>query len=72
MTGHLRLYWIRTSCKRYKYERHFYGKIISVHSFLEDINEIIHEADSRMYEEKALYEASEGLVHFTQLLILPF
>lgn len=28
MTGHLRLYWIRTSCKRYKYERHFYGKII--------------------------------------------
>ena len=24
----LRLYWIRTSCKRYKYERHFYGKII--------------------------------------------
>lgn len=52
MTGHLRLYWIRTSCKRYKYERHFYGKIISVHSFLEDINEIIHEADSRMYEEK--------------------
>ena len=52
MTGHLRLYWIRTSCKRYKYERHFYGTIISVHSFLEDINEIIHEADSRMYEEK--------------------
>lgn len=52
MTGHLRLYWIRTSCKRYKYERHFYGKIISVHSFLEDINEIIHEADSRTYEEK--------------------
>ena len=35
MTGHLRLYWIRTSCKRYKYERHFYGTIISVHSFLE-------------------------------------
>ncbi len=31
----LRLYWIRTSCKRYKYERHFYGTIISVHSFLE-------------------------------------
>lgn len=28
MTYHLRLYWIRTSCKRYKYERHFYGKII--------------------------------------------
>ena len=28
------------------------GTIISVHSFLEDINEIIHEADSRMYEEK--------------------
>ncbi len=52
MTGHLRLYWIRTSCKRYKYERHFYGKIISVHSFLEDINEIIREADSRMYEKK--------------------
>ena len=52
MTGHLRLYWIRTSCKRYKYERHFYEKIISVHSFLEDINEIIREADSRMYEKK--------------------
>lgn len=52
MTGHLRLYWIRISCKRYKYERHFYGKIISVHSFLEDINEIIREADSRMYEKK--------------------
>ena len=52
MTDHLRLYWIRTSCKRYKYERHFYGKIISVHSFLEDINEIIREADSRMYEKK--------------------
>lgn len=96
MTGHLRLYWIRTSCKRYKYERHFYGTIISVHSFwkdemyigdisemmdnlgcitdgnnivpitaaigyavqnynsTKDINEIIHEADSRMYEKNAL------------------
>ena len=27
MTDHLRLYWIRTSCKRYKYERHFYEKV---------------------------------------------
>lgn len=36
-----------------------------------DINEIIHEADSRIYE-KTLYEASEGLVHFTQSSILPF
>ena len=98
MTGHLRLYWIRTSCKRYKYERHFYGTIISVHSFwkdemyigdisemmdnlgcitdgnnivpitaamgyavqndnsTKDINEIIHEADSRMYEKKRSME----------------
>lgn len=72
MTGHLRLYWIRTSCKRYKYERHFYGKIISVHSFLEDINEIIREAEIQGCMRKALYEASEGLVHFTQSSILPF
>ena len=52
MANELYEYCIRTSCKRYKYERHFYGKIISVHSFLEDINEIIREADSRMYEKK--------------------
>lgn len=51
MTGHLRLYWIRTSCKRYKYERHFMEKSFCS-QFLEDINEIIREADSRMYEKK--------------------
>lgn len=94
MTGHLRLYWIRTSCKRYKYERHFYGKsflftvlwkdemyigdisemmdnlgcitdgnnIVPITAAMgyamqndnstKDINEIIREADSRMYEKK--------------------
>lgn len=85
MTGHLRLYWIRTSCKRYKYEKAFLWKnemyigdisemmdnlgcitdgnnIVPITAAMgyavqndnstKDINEIIHEADSRMYEEK--------------------
>lgn len=95
MTVHLRLYWIRTSCKSYNYERIVYGKIIIISmkpdietvfmnasekmmdnlgcitdgnnivpitaamgyavkndNSTKDINEIIREADSRMYEKK--------------------
>lgn len=37
-----------------------------------DINEIIREAEIQGCMRKALYEASEGLVHFTQSSILPF
>lgn len=48
------------------------GYAVQNDNSIKDINEIIHEADSRMYEKKTLYEASEGLVHFTQSSILPF
>lgn len=49
MTGHLRLYWIRTSCKSYNYERIVYGKIIII-SMKPDIETIFMNASKTMME----------------------